>query len=176
MWRTRRSSTLSERCGKRRRRYTRRVDPAIHTAVALLMRWTHVISVIVLLGGFVYARLVLAPALASLAGTERRALGDQAAARFRPILITVVCTILGSGLYNYLTKTSYPSGYHMWMGIKLLLVLHVFATALLYAGAGGDEAKRNRRATGIIISGVAIVLISGWLRYLSTGAPVVRLP
>lgn len=152
------------------------MEPALRTVLALLMRWTHVISVIVLLGGFVYARLVLAPALASLPGTERRAFGDRAAARFRPILVTVVFTILGSGLYNYLTKPSYPPGYHMWMGIKLLLVLHVLATALLYAGAGGDEAKRNRRAAGIIISGVAIVLISGWLRYLSSGAPVVRLP
>jgi len=151
------------------------MDPAVRTVLALLMRWTHVISVITLLGGFVYARLVLAPALRSLPGTERRALGDQAADRFRPILVTVVFTILGSGLYNYLTKTAFPPGYHMWMGIKLLLVLHVLAAALLSAMSGGDEAKRNRRATGIIISGVAIVLISGWLRYLSA-TPVVKLP
>jgi len=136
------------------------------------MRWTHVISVIALLGGFLYARLVLAPALAALPETDRRAFGEAAAARFRPILVTVVCTILGSGLYNYLTKDLYPPHYHMWIGIKLLLVLHVLAATLLYAMSGGDEATRNRRATGIIISGVAIVLISGWLRYLSTTAAV----
>jgi uncharacterized membrane protein len=151
------------------------MDPAVRTVLALLMRWTHVISVITLLGGFVYARLVLAPAVAALPGSERRTLGDEAAARFRPILVTVVFTILGSGLYNYLTKTAFPPGYHMWMGIKLLLVLHVLAATLLYAVASGDEAKRNRRATGILISGAAIVLISGWLRYLSTNAPV-KLP
>lgn len=151
------------------------MDPAVRTVLALLMRWTHVISVITLLGGFVYARLVLAPALAALPGAERRMLGDQAAARFRPILVTVVFTILGSGLYNYVTKSVYVPGYHMWMGIKLLLVLHVLAATLLYAMAGGDEAKRNRRATGILISGVAIVLISGWLRYLSS-MPTVKLP
>jgi uncharacterized membrane protein len=151
------------------------MDPAVRTVLGLLMRWTHVISVITLLGGFVYARLVLAPALKALPGTERRTLGDQAAERFRPILVTVVFTILGSGLYNYLTRTAFPPGYHMWMGIKLLLVLHVLAAALLSAMSGGDEAKRNRRATGIIISGVAIVLISGWLRYLST-TPIVKLP
>ena len=86
------------------------MDPAVRTVLALLMRWTHVISVIALLGGFFYARLVLAPALAALPGTERRTLGDQAAARFRPILVTVVFTILGSGLYNYLTKPSFPPG------------------------------------------------------------------
>ena len=44
------------------------MDPAVRTVLALLMRWTHVISVITLLGGFVYARLVLAPAVAALPG------------------------------------------------------------------------------------------------------------
>ncbi len=28
-------------------------------------------------------------------------------------------------MYNYATKASYPPSYHMWMGIKLLLVLHI---------------------------------------------------
>ena len=55
-----------------------------------------------------------------------------------------------------------------WVKMALL------ATALLYGGAGGDEAKRNRRATGVIISGVIIVAISGWLRYIS--ANPVKLP
>ncbi len=143
------------------------MDPLVRAILAVLMRWIHIGSVITLLGGFLYARLVLAPALASLAGSEARALGEQTAARFRPIIIAVVCTILGSGFYNYLTKTAYPPQYHMWMGIKLLLVLHVLAAALLYAQTGIDQAKRNRRATGILFSGVAIVMISGWLRYLS---------
>ena len=36
-------------------------------------------------------------------------------------------------MYNYATKASYPPGYHMWMGIKLLLVLHITASAILYS-------------------------------------------
>jgi len=137
------------------------------------MRWIHIASAVILLGGFAFARLVLAPALAQ-AG-ETAALADRIAARFRPILVTVVFTIAGSGLYNYLTKENYPPHYHMWMGIKLLVVLHVLAASLLYATAPANEAKRRRQATGIVISGIIIIMISGWLRYLSL-SPVVKLP
>ena len=151
------------------------MNPALHAALLVLMRWIHVASAIVLLGGFAFARLVLAPALGGSRDPDSRAFADRVAARFRPILITVVLTIAGSGLYNYLTKPSYPPRYHMWMGIKLLVVLHVLAASLLYASAPGDEARRRRQATGIVISGAIIILISGWLRYLSL-SPVVKLP
>ena len=141
----------------------------------VLMRWIHIASGIVLLGGFAFARLVLAPALAETNDSVRRAFADRIASRFRPILVTVVVTITGSGLYNYLTKENYPPHYHMWMGIKLLLVLHVLAASLLYSTATTDEARRRRQATGILISGVIIIMISGWLRYISL-SPVVKLP
>jgi uncharacterized membrane protein len=130
---------------------------------------------VVLLGGFAFARLALAPALASEPDSDRRRFADRIAARFRPILLTVVLTIVGSGLYNYLTKENYPPRYHMWMGIKLLVVLHVLAASLLYATAPADEAKRRRQAAGIVISGAIIIMISGWLRYVSL-SPVVKLP
>src|SRR5581483_4322906 len=135
---------------------------AARAVLLVAMRWIHVASVIVLLGGFVFARFVLAPALDGEGAPGR--LADRIAARFRPILFTVVFTIAGSGLYNYVTKENYPPHYHMWMGIKLLLVLHVLAATLLYA-TSTDPARRRRQATGIVISGAIIVLISGWLRY-----------
>lgn len=150
------------------------MNPA-HTVLALLMRWIHIASGIVLLGGFAFARLALAPALAVTSDAQTRALADRVAGHFRPILITVVVTIAGSGLYNYLTKGNYPPHYHMWMGIKLLLVLHVLAASLLWASPEADETKRRRRATGILISGVIIIMISGWLRWISL-SPVVKLP
>jgi len=132
------------------------------------MRWIHIASVIILLGGFFFARFVVPAGVASDEAAGRLA------ARFRPILITVAVTVVGSGLYNYLTKENYPPRYHMWMGIKLLLVLDVLAVAILYATAA-DEAKRRRRAVHVVIAGAIVVLISGWLRYLSL-SPVVKLP
>jgi hypothetical protein len=141
------------------------MSPAVHTVLMVAMRWIHVASVIVLLGSFFFARFVLA--------NQEWPSGMHA--RFRPVLITVAVTVVGSGLYNYLTKENYPPHYHMWMGIKLLLVLDVLAATVLYATTPGDTAKRNRRALHIVIVGAVIVLISGWLRYLSL-SPVVKLP
>ena len=131
------------------------------------MRWIHVASVVTLLGGFIYARFVLAPALTSIAEPGRGELAKQTVERFRPLLLTVIVAILGSGLYNYLTKPSYPPHYHMWIGIKFLFVLHIFAVSLLYAMQDAGEAKRNRWLTGTVISGLIVVAVSAWLRWIS---------
>ncbi len=98
---------------------------------------------------------------------ERELVGSKAVSSFRPLLITVLVTVLGSGMYNYLTKTSYPPTYNIWMGIKLLFVLHIAASAILYAVRGSGEAKRNRTALSITISGLIVIGIADYLRYLS---------
>jgi hypothetical protein len=123
------------------------------------MRWIHIASVVTLLGGFIYARFVLAPAAPDA--------GEAAARGFRPLLYTVLVTLIGSGMYNYATKATYPPGYHMWIGIKLLLVLHIAAASILYSVRAADAAKRNRTALGIVISGLIVIAISNYLRYLS---------
>ncbi len=143
------------------------MDPTLRAALAISMRWIHIASVVALIGGFVYARFVLAPALASLPTAERELVGSKAVSSFRPLLITVLITALGSGMYNYLTKTSYPPTYNIWMGIKLLFVLHIAASAILYAVRGSGEAKRNRTALSITISGLIVIGIADYLRYLS---------
>jgi uncharacterized membrane protein len=143
------------------------MDPTLRALLAISMRWIHITSVVALIGGFVYARFVLAPALASLPTAERELVGSKAVSSFRPLLITVLVTVLGSGMYNYLTKTSYPPTYNIWMGIKLLFVLHIAASAILYAVRGSGEAKRNRTALSISISGLIAIGIADYLRYLS---------
>ena len=143
------------------------MDPAVRALLAVLMRWIHVASVVTLIGGFIFARYALAPALSPLPDAERRNVGNRVVAGFRPLLFTVLVTILGSGLYNYLTKPSYPPHYHMWIGIKFLLVLHIFAVAILYAKRDADEAKRNRWLTSMVVSGLAVIAISAYLRWIS---------
>ncbi|MBZ5606836.1 MAG: hypothetical protein LAP38_01150 [Acidobacteriia bacterium] len=143
------------------------MDPTLNAVLAVSIRWIHIASVVTLIGGFIYARFVLAPALATLAAPERQALAKRTAENFRPILYTVLVAILGSGLYNYLSKASYPPHYHMWMGIKFLFVLHIFAVSILYTLPSADEAKRNRWLTGMIVSGLVIFAIAGYLRWMS---------
>jgi len=131
------------------------------------MRWIHIASAVTLVGGFIYARFVLAPALAAVGASESDAVGAAAARSFRPLLLTVLVTLIGSGAYNYATKASYPPGYHMWIGIKLLLVLHIAASAILYSVRDSAQAKRNRTALSIAVSGLIVIAISNYLRYLS---------
>ena len=135
--------------------------------LGVCLRWIHIASVVTLIGGFIYARFVLAPALASLPTAEREVVGSKMVSSFRPLLFTVLITALGSGMYNYAAKAIYPPTYHMWMGIKLLLVLHIAASTILYAVRGAGEAKRNRTTLSIAISGLVVIAISGYLRYLS---------
>ena len=143
------------------------MDPAVRALLAVLIRWIHVASVVTLIGGFIFARYALAPALASLPEAERSTIAKRVVAGFRPLLYTVLVTILGAGLYNYLTKPSYPPHYHMWIGIKFLFVLHIFAVAILYAKRDVDEAKRNRWLTGMVVSGLIVIAISSYLRWIS---------
>jgi hypothetical protein len=116
------------------------MDALLHLA----MRWLHIASVVVLLGGIFYARF---------------AVGNLAPA-FKPMAYLAIGGILISGTYNFLSKPSFPPHYHMWFGIKILLVLHIFAATILYRG-------KTRALTGIVISGAVIVAISAWLRWLS---------
>jgi hypothetical protein len=114
------------------------------------MRWLHISSVIVLLGGVFYALV---------------AVGEMARG-FKPVAYGAIGGILISGVYNFLSKSSFPPHYHMWFGIKVLLALHVFAAVLLYNG-------KRRSLMGIVISGALIVAISGVLRWLSLNGLVV---
>jgi len=133
-------------------------------ALNVLMRWLHITSVVVLIGGVLYARLVVAPAVASLAAAEQESLGDAMAARFRSLLYLAVLFLLASGVYNLFLNLGRGPVYQSLLGIKMLLALHVFAVGFLIVKP--KNAKRTRQLTGIMISGVIIIVISAVLRQL----------
>jgi uncharacterized membrane protein len=135
--------------------------------LAVFMRFLHISSVVALIGGFIYARLAVWPALASFGAAESPALIEAMAARFRGMLYTLLATTLISGLYNYLSKSAYPPHYHMVIGIKFLFVLHIFAVSILYTMPQADPAKRKRWLSGMAISGLIVIAISADLRWLS---------
>jgi hypothetical protein len=143
------------------------MDSLLRAVLAVCMRWIHIASIVTLIGGFIFARFALSPALATVPEPTRGEVGDRVVANFRSLLYTLLVTILGSGLYNYLTKASYPPLYHMWIGIKFLFVMHIFAVTILYTIPGAGEPKRKRWLTGMVVSGLIIIAISGYLRWIS---------
>ena len=135
-------------------------------ALPLIMRWLHIASVATLIGGFIFARFAVAPALAALPEAEGKTTDARVAAGFRPLLYVVLGTVLVSGLYNYLSQTNLPPLYHMILGIKLLFVLHIFAVSILYTLPTATAAKRSRWLTGMIVSGLIIIALADYLRFI----------
>jgi hypothetical protein len=144
-------------------------DPTIIFHV--LFRFIHVGSVILLLGGIVYGRQVLVPTLNSLPEDLRLPAASRAQITYRSTLYALLVLIVGSGLYNLLTGPKHTYEYQMWFGIKMLLVAHVVATAILWSTSPyGDVSvarKSKHRLTSLAISGLLIVLISSYLRSMT---------
>lgn len=143
------------------------MDPTLAAVLGVCMRWIHIASVTALLGSFVYARFIMIPSLAVLPEGLRADLEKKVRARFRPLAYLLIVTTLGSGLYNYLNKPPEPSIYQMLIGMKFLLVLHIFAVTLLYTARAVDEVKQKRWLGGMVISGLVIVALSAVLRYVA---------
>lgn len=129
--------------------------------LTVIMRWIHIASMATLVGGMVYGRLVMAPSIAELSADAREALAGQAANRYRPMVWAAMIGLVLSGVYRLLSTPGHRPFYQMLFGIKMLLVLHVFAVAILIVKPVNP--RRTRMMTGVMISGLTIILISAWL-------------
>jgi len=141
--------------------------------IHILFRFIHIGSVIMFLGGVFYARQVLVPAFNLLPEDLRVQSAVAAQVRWRTTLFLLLILIVGSGLYNFFSYAGpkHTSAYQIWFGIKILLVAHICATAILSATSKyGDVAvggKGKHRLVSLAISGFIVVLISAYLRSLT---------
>jgi uncharacterized membrane protein len=130
--------------------------------LCILMRWLHIASVATLIGGMIYGWLVLVPAAAVLAIDARKALYERTAALYRPVVFGAIAALLVSGGYNLMTNPGHNIRYYILLGIKLLLVAHVFAVGIVLVTKNPEH--RGRLLAGSAISGLIIILISAYLR------------
>ena len=133
-------------------------------ALTVLMRWLHITSAMTLIGGVLYARFVIAPILQSLPQEEQETLGSSAATRYRSLMFLAIALLTGTGIYNAILNVRRGLLYQSLLGIKLLLVLHVFAVGILVVKPRNP--KRTRVMTGYVISGLVIIAISAVLRQI----------
>ena len=131
-------------------------------ALNMLMRWLHIASMATLVGGLLFARLAMIPAAKDLVAEEAEALGERAAAAFRPIAFSAMLAAVLSGFYNVLTMPGHSVRYHILLGIKILLAAHLFAVTMLIVRPHCP--RRPRLMSGALLSGLAIILIAGYLR------------
>ena len=130
--------------------------------IAISLRWLHIASMTTLLGGMIFWRLVLARASDDMGLAARGPLFERVAAAFRPLVFASIAGLIVSGILNFLLAPGHSKLYHALFGIKMLLALHLFAVAILIVQP--NNPRRTRLATGAMISGLVILVISAWLR------------
>ena len=139
----------------------------------IFSRWLHIAAAAVAVGGLVYARLVLAPALQVLGEEDRASFLGKLSARLKPLAVTVIIALVASGSYNLLNvlqRGEVGASYHMVFAVKFLLAVHVFGMLFLVAmppsGDSARDAKRPRLMLGAAISGLIILALGAYLRTL----------
>ena len=129
------------------------IDP-----LAYLVRFLHIGSAVVLLGGIFYAWNL------SKAGKP----SGNPADGFQPSMLISVLLLLASGLYQLMTRMGggVPKFYHMIFGIKFLLFLHIAAVSIILVKPQTTPEKRARLLTGLAFSGIGVLLLGTALRSL----------
>lgn len=142
--------------------------------VDILIRWIHIAAAAFVVGGFVYARFVVLPAMDGLSSEERSAMVGRIAARLKNLALTAIVLLLVSGSYNFfkVVQGGVDTAYHMAFGIKFLLALHIFGMLFVLgrppSGDPARDAKRPRLLFGAMISGLLVLLLGAYLRTLHT--------
>ena len=116
------------------------------TFLPALIQWIHVGSVVLLIGGFFFLRVILLPAAKVLPEDQGPKLLEAAFRRFRIVIWTALLTILFSGVYNFIAflrstgsfsqnSTKEPvenlSTYILVLGVKLFIVFIIFTFGVL---------------------------------------------
>lgn len=144
-------------------------------AVTLLMRWTHILSAIAMMGGAIFVGFILRGAAAeALDPAAREALIAAVRKRWKRAVMLLTTLLLVSGFYNYLmvTRFAHPDEprYHMMFGIKFLLSLAVFTLAMFLVGSSGlgkRLQKNESTSLGLLIAlATAVVLVAGYMKVM----------
>lgn len=145
--------------------------------IALVSRWIHVGTVIVLVGGLVFLRFVLGPAAAQLPDDAHARLRELVLAKWKRFVHGGIALLLVSGFYNYLiVMAPLHKGdklYHALMGTKILVALVIFF--LSSAMVGRSKAFAGMRANpklwqGVILAlAVVVIGISGYAKVALKG-------
>ena len=124
------------------------------------MRWLHLAAVACLSGGMIYG-WITAEAAAALEPEACERLGERTAAAFRPLVIASMASLVISGIYNLLSNPGHTLRYDIVLIVKLLLVAHVFAVAILTIQRNHPHRRRlmaSGAISSLIVIGIAVYL------------------
>lgn len=146
----------------------------------LVMRWLHILSAIVSVGGVFFIFFVLRPVANAVLQPEVHAeLRNALTRRWQKFVHAAILLFLISGFYNYLAVTRFQHVdqpvYHMVFGLKFLLALVVFGLAVALTSLKEWSAKMRSNPVWLgilVLLAILVVLMSGYLRRLPTTTAV----
>jgi uncharacterized membrane protein len=144
----------------------------------LLLRYMHILGAIALMGGTIFMRFALAPAVRELDPAMRAAVHEQVRSRWAKFVMLAAALLLISGIanlglaarYEYKPIFGMNGGYHMIVGIKFLLALPIFLFASFLAGR--SEMAKKFQANALfwmnlnLALALTMVLIGGFLKFV----------
>jgi uncharacterized membrane protein len=153
------------------------VPPEI--AIPLFMRWIHIFSAMVLIGGTMFIFAILLPVLAKTGTPEERVkLRDTLMRRWKLFSHVGIVLIFATGIYNLMsvigTKTdgepAIGSFYILLFCAKFALALAVFA--LVFIGTSTmkwSESLRERKGLWwfLVAASIAVVLVANIMKFVS---------
>jgi uncharacterized membrane protein len=145
-----------------------------------LIQWIHVGSVVLMIGGFFFFRVVLLPI--ANRSSDPAALISSVLRRFSGIVWTALLTVLISGLYNFISffrtaragaidpVVSDYSLYIFVLGVKLFIVFLIFTLAIFltfpYPVFDVYQKKPAPWLNLTVILGLIVIFLSAYLRRL----------
>lgn len=141
--------------------------------VELILRWVHILSAITLMGGALFMRFTLLPAVASLDEATQTQLHNAVRQRWARIVATCSGLLLISGLVNAVSvikQYELDPVYHMLVMVKLLLALAVFFLSAVLSGRSGlAERMRQQRTRWLNITlllALILVCVAGYMKMM----------
>ena len=142
----------------------------------LLMRWIHVGTAIVVVGGLIFYRLVFVPVAEKVLSEEERGrLWEPLMRRWKMFIHPAIVLFLVSGFYNYMFVTSAlhqgQGLYHALFGVKFLLALGLFGLSIVMTSTmSWSEKLRQKRVlwSVLLVLGTTLVLIGGFMKVMPT--------
>ena len=155
------------------------------TFLPALIQWIHVGSVVLLIGGFFFLRVILLPSAKVLPENQQLKLLEAAFRRFRVVIWSALLTILFSGIYNFIAflrsagslsqdspkePVENLSTYILVLGVKIFIVFIIFTFGVLLTFPYPVFAPVQKRPAPwlnlTLILGLTVIFLSALLRRL----------
>ena len=153
--------------------------------LAFVLRLLHILAAITAVGGSIFVRFALYPAVPLLPETQRAAVHEVVRRPWARLLQLSIGVLLVTGLINFVLfvraskgwsaewREEYYSIYQMLFGIKFILALAIFALASILAGRSpGTQKIRDNAKFWLNINlllALAVIAISGVMRLTHVG-------